>query len=55
MKQKILGLVLLGLILIGPPEAAGSLRCGLKPLPPIGCDYICVCEHGECRWVQVCD
>lgn len=32
--------------------------CGLKPLPPLGCDYndeaICICDEDECHWVWIC-
>lgn len=45
------------------PECAhANYRCGLKPLPPLGCkrsDAVCICERSgdygqtRCRWVWV--
>lgn len=36
----------------------GSLQCGLRPLPPLGCRYEnarCVCDaSGNCQWVFDC-
>ena len=44
-----------------PPPASANYKCGIKPLPPLGCkrsDAVCICERtgpygsGEtCRWV----
>lgn len=35
-----------------------NLRCGLKPLPPLGCkssDAVCMCDSdGNCQWVFRC-
>lgn len=32
------------------------LRCGLKPLPPLGCIVgPCACDqYGNCQWVLLC-
>jgi len=39
------------------PELKG--RCGLPPLPPLGCSNdqkMCVCDRERnCEWVFVCD
>ena len=36
--------------------AQSSFRCGLKPLPPLGCIVgPCACDqYGNCQWVLLC-
>ena len=53
------GLVVIALVVIlvtlcAPAEA--SYRCGMAPLAPAGCHYVCVCEsaYGRCSWTLVC-
>jgi hypothetical protein len=52
--MRILGLALLALIFLLPSGASadGTLKCGIKPIPNIGCK-IGRCVDGV--WEQVCD
>lgn len=39
------------------PKLAYNLNCGLKPLPPIGCQVgACVCDASgtSCQWTFIC-
>jgi len=50
-----------GAHLMQPEPVRANYKCGMKPLPPLGCkrsDAVCICERtgpygsGEtCRWV----
>jgi hypothetical protein len=39
--------------------ALANIKCGIKPIPPIGCDRddaVCVCDsNGNCQWVFQCN
>ena len=37
-------------------SAVASMYCGLPPLAPPGCKYLCVCDnYGQnCRWMLIC-
>lgn len=42
-----------------PTSAHANLKCGLKPLPPLGCygkPAMCYCDaNGNCQWVYICN
>lgn len=47
-------LIFLGLM-ISSSLAYANLQCGLKPLPPLGCEVAyCQCDDDGCRWVFSC-
>lgn len=55
-------LVVVGLA-VTPPDHSPlpqpvNFKCGLKPLPPLGCDSdnaVCVCDrNGNCSWQFQC-
>jgi len=55
--MKMILLMILTFILgIGLAEYSyGNMRCGIKPIPPIGCQVgYCQCDVNGCRWVFNC-
>jgi hypothetical protein len=54
----IIAIALLASSLLAPAAMAQSIRCGIKPIPPIGCkaeDAHCVCTaQGQCHWEFDC-
>ena len=53
MKKIIIALILM----FNLGETAWNIKCGLPPLPPLGCsigDAECVCTEGECYWIWHC-
>lgn len=46
---------LIALILaLAASSTIAAVACGLPPLPPLGCQMMCVCSGGNCSWVAVC-
>jgi hypothetical protein len=46
-------------VILASPVYAQSVKCGLQPLPPLGCKpakarCICNSDGSDCRWEFVC-
>jgi len=50
-------IILAMLLMLMSATAYANMKCGLKPLPPLGCsssDAVCQCDsNGNCQWVFV--
>lgn len=53
--NKLIKLLVLGL-LITASSLSYAYMCGVKPVPPVGCDYVCICDNlgMNCSWIAVC-
>lgn len=53
---KIIVLVVVFGVVVYALNAEASIQCGIKPIPPIGCEVVyCQCDDSGCRWVFRCD
>lgn len=55
--MKIVLMVMVFMLGFGIAEYShGNMSCGLKPLPPLGCQVAyCQCDDRGCRWVFSCE
>ncbi len=57
MKRLIIISIVFSLLVITPFAITASIKCGIKPIPPIGCSSAsaqCVCDaDGNCNWVFI--
>ena len=49
-------LLLTAIMIIGFTSglALANVTCGIPPIPRIGCHVVCICDDGDCYWVNVC-
>lgn len=57
--MKAIAIVLLLALLVSASADAGTIQCGLQPLPPLGCHSngsfaSCECDSYGCHWVWHC-